>query len=120
MKKAILMRRADANALAARAQARPANPALGRELQALEDHAQDLDSDLAGLDCDLRGLIARAPALVSIKDRVSFLPDIIVAARSNLWYAWQEAFPRAEAAAQKCEESALELKHAVDAASRGR
>ena len=74
MKKAILMRRADANALAARAQARPADPALGRELQALEDHAQDLDSDLAGLDCDLRGLIARAPALVSIKDRVSFLP----------------------------------------------
>ena len=115
---------------------------MGRELLAVDDHTQDLDSDLAGLDRDLRGLIARAPALISIKDRVSFLPDMIFAARSSLWLAWQEAFPRAEvfrrsdlatsfarfqralehaeAAAQKCEESALELKHAVDAASRGR
>jgi len=135
----VLRLRADFNFLASRVAARPGDQSAGEDLQNLEDRVRELDSQLAGLDRDLQGLTPRAAALVAIKDRVSFLPNLIVAARNPLQLIQRDAVIRdadfrraglnselsrfvraldhAAATAAKCLESSEALKRAVDAAA---
>lgn len=126
--------RSDYGILAARAGARPTDQALSRDLQALEDRSQDLDSELTELDDKLKPLIAHAQELASLKDRITLLSDVLLSARNESLLLGQEALvrrdnfrrsglaleqslfekslERAAAAAQRCLDSALRLKTA--------
>ena len=130
--------RADYGMLAARAGARPADQTLSRNLQALDDRSLDLDAGLTELDDELRLLIARAPELAPVKDRVALLSNVLLSARDEMLLLGQEALVRREnfrrsglsleqslfeksleraaVAAQRCLDSALRLKAAVSAA----
>jgi len=136
----VLRMRFNFDSVAVRAGTRPGDQAVRRDFEALMDLVPELESDLRGLDHDLAGLASRASQLASVKDRVALLPNVFTAVRDNLRYIQQQAFIRSdnfrregltfelsrferdiqrlEAAAQKCLDSSVALKAAVEASHR--